>query len=667
MTASFTTRHQLALDLDFLTPSENPSHLGRLGPYEVVDVVGEGGMGIVLKAFDPSLSRVVAIKVLAPQMAASGAARRRFFREAKAAAAVVHDHVVAIHAVDTDPRTSLPYLVMPYIAGRSLQDRLDHDGPLRVEEVLRIGRQAALGLAAAHGQGLVHRDIKPSNILLENGLERVKITDFGLARAVDDASQSQSGLLAGTPQYMSPEQARGDAVDHRSDLFCLGSVLYAMCAGHSPFRARTTMGVLRRVCDEEPRPLSEINPEVPEDLETVINRLHAKEPAQRYATASEVADVLGAQLSQLQGPNGRAARRAPDPGIRSREKARSANVGKTTDGPERIARRAPARTLAATALLALLGLAAAGTAAWLSAPDDPPPAPARFTTGTASSSRNREGNGPQPAPATIIITTKEERPSIVGSGKPATRQWNLEGYSAVAISHAFRADVRRSDRFSVSVTADDNVLEHVLVELHGQNLSVRLQDGLTYRLKPDSLKADITLPHLEEMDVAGSARVEIQGFDSDRPFRSRASGASRLNGSIRAGDVDLAASGASTMALRGRARDGRLAASGASTMELDGLELKGEKLTAEAHGASSVRARGSARAAVLQVRGASRIVLPDMQLESADVVLDGASSATLRVTGLLNFDVGAASRLVYHGDPKIGKAKKTGASSVSHR
>src|SRR5205823_14433649 len=130
-------------ELDFLAPSDNPAYLGRLGPYEVIGVLGEGGMGVVLKAFDPALSRIVAIKVLAPPMAASGAARRRFSREAKAAAAVVHDHVIAIYAVDNDPKSGLPYLVMPYIAGRSLQERIDREGPLRPEEVLRIGRQTA--------------------------------------------------------------------------------------------------------------------------------------------------------------------------------------------------------------------------------------------------------------------------------------------------------------------------------------------------------------------------------------------------------------------------------------------------------------------------------------------------------------------------------------------
>ena len=139
--------------------------------------------------------------------------------------------------------------------------------------------QMADGLAAAHAQGLVHRDVKPANILLENGVERVKITDFGLARAIDDASLTHSGYVAGTPQYMAPEQARGEAVDHRADLFSLGSVLYAMCTGHSPFRADTTLAVLRRVCEDTPRPVSEVNPDIPDWLTEIIEKLHAKDRA----------------------------------------------------------------------------------------------------------------------------------------------------------------------------------------------------------------------------------------------------------------------------------------------------------------------------------------------------------------------------------------------------
>jgi serine/threonine-protein kinase len=188
------------------------------------------------------------------------------------------------------------------VAGCSLQDRLDRQGPLEVKEILRIGMQVASGLAAAHDQGLVHRDIKPANILLENGVERVKITDFGLARTIDDASLTASGLIAGTPQYMAPEQARGESVDHRSDLFSLGSVLYAMCTGHSPFRAETFMAVWRRLCIDTPRPIRQTNAEIPDWLAEIIERLHAKEPADRFQSAEEVAELLGRHLAHLQRP-----------------------------------------------------------------------------------------------------------------------------------------------------------------------------------------------------------------------------------------------------------------------------------------------------------------------------------------------------------------------------
>ncbi|HVX11479.1 MAG TPA: serine/threonine-protein kinase [Pirellulales bacterium] len=286
--------------LGFLLPTDDDRYLGRFGNYLVTEVIGSGGFGVVLKALDPALNRYVAVKVLSPQLANSGAARRRFAREAQAAAAVVHEHVVAIHSVAEND--GLPYLVMAYVAGYSLQDRLDRQGPLEVKEILRIGMQVASGLAAAHAQGLVHRDIKPANILLENGVERVKITDFGLARTIDDASLTASGLIAGTPQYMAPEQARGESVDHRSDLFSLGSVLYAMCTGHSPFRAETFMAVWRRLCIDTPRPIRETNAEIPDWLAEIIEKLHAKEPDDRFESAEGVAELLGRHLAHLQRP-----------------------------------------------------------------------------------------------------------------------------------------------------------------------------------------------------------------------------------------------------------------------------------------------------------------------------------------------------------------------------
>jgi serine/threonine protein kinase/WD40 repeat protein len=279
-----------SLELGFLEPPTKPGALGRIGHYEVLEVIGHGGFGIVLRALDETLQRVVAVKVLAPQMAATSPARKRFLREARSYAAIRHENVVQVHAVEEQP---LPYLVMEFVPGETLQEMLDRTGPLEVPEILRIGRQIAEGLAAAHDTGLIHRDVKPANVLIEAGPQhRVKLTDFGLARAADDASISQSGLVAGTPLYMAPEQARGESLDHRADLFSLGSVLYVMCTGRPPFRANTTLAILKRVCEDTPRPIREIIPEAPAWLCNLITRLHAKDPAERFQSAREVADLL---------------------------------------------------------------------------------------------------------------------------------------------------------------------------------------------------------------------------------------------------------------------------------------------------------------------------------------------------------------------------------------
>ncbi len=285
--------------LGFLEPPTWRDSLGRIGHYEVLEVLGRGGFGIVFRAFDETLQRVVAIKALTAQIAATSPARKRFVREARSSAKVRHENVVQVYAVEEQP---LPYLVMEFIPGETLQQRLDRTGPLETAEVVRIGRRIAEGLAAAHAQGLIHRDVKPANILIEAGPNQcVKITDFGLARAADDASLTQSGTIAGTPMYMSPEQAQDEKLDHRADLFSLGSVLYTMCSGRPPFRAKSTLAVLKRVVEDTPRPIPEIIPEVPLWLCEIITRLHAKKPDDRIATAREVADLLGRGLAEMQG------------------------------------------------------------------------------------------------------------------------------------------------------------------------------------------------------------------------------------------------------------------------------------------------------------------------------------------------------------------------------
>lgn len=285
----------------FLEPCDKPDRIGRLHDYEIIEVVGRGGMGTVLRAFDTKLSRIVAVKMMAPELAVNPMAVKRFLREATTAAAVVHDHVVTIHAVNDLHRP--PYLVMEYIEGQTLQQKVDREGALDVKHILRIGCQMAAGLAAAHKHGLIHRDVKPANILLENNIERVKITDFGLARAANDLEITQTGVIAGTPQYMSPEQAKGVMIDERSDLFSLGSVLYTLCTGRPAFRAETTMGVLQRVCHDVPRPIPEINPEIPPWLIAIVAKLQAKEPADRFQTANEVTELLGQHLLHEQNPS----------------------------------------------------------------------------------------------------------------------------------------------------------------------------------------------------------------------------------------------------------------------------------------------------------------------------------------------------------------------------
>jgi hypothetical protein len=332
----------------FLTPGGAPGSLGRLDHYEVLEVIGRGGMGVVFKARDTRLQRVVAIKVLAAPLAASGTARQRFFREARAAAAVRDEHVVSIHAVSDDSGPT-PYLVMEFIAGVTLEKRLKARGPLAVKEVLRIGMQAAEGLASAYRQGLIHRDVKPANILLENGVERVKLTDFGLARTADDASISQSGVIAGTPLYMSPEQARGETLDARSDLFSLGSVLYTLCTGRAAFAAGNTVAVLKRVCEETPRPIREVNPDMPEWLAAVVDRLLAKEPGERFQSAGELAELLGQRLAELQ-----QSRLAP---AAAPEKQAAVRPAAAPAKPASLAARKRKRLAVIAGLLGLVGIA----------------------------------------------------------------------------------------------------------------------------------------------------------------------------------------------------------------------------------------------------------------------------------------------------------------------
>ena len=281
--------------------ADEPFSSFQLAHYRVEGIVGYGGMATVYRGFDPQLHRAVAIKVLHPHLAKTGNSRQRFLREAQSAASITHPNVIPIFGVHQEEGKT--FLVMPLIANGSLQHRIDQDGPLCLEDTLRIGLQIAEALAAAHANGVIHRDVKPANILLEDGDKRVVLSDFGLARTLDDASITASGLIAGTPAYMSPEQARGEQVDHRTDLFSLGSVLYAMCTGHSPFQASSTLKLLREVSDAPFQSVHRYQEHLPIWLDALIARFTASDPSKRVANATLGAELLRTCLFHATNPN----------------------------------------------------------------------------------------------------------------------------------------------------------------------------------------------------------------------------------------------------------------------------------------------------------------------------------------------------------------------------
>ena len=289
-----------SVDLSILGPTDDPASMGRIGNYEIQGIIGRGGMGIVFRALDSALSRNVALKVLDPSLASIAAARKRFAMEARAMAAISHEHVVPVYTVDE--HRGLPYFAMEYVPGGTLESRIRKQGPLDCLAILRISRQIALALSAAHECGLVHRDIKPANILLDRGVERVRVADFGLARVNSDASHTRSGFIAGTPQYMAPEQVRGETCSPQSDLFSLGTVMYAMCTGHSPFRSESMYGSMQRIVHEAPRSIREQAPAIPEWLEGFILKLLSKNTLDRFPDAMTVATLLEAEAAHAENP-----------------------------------------------------------------------------------------------------------------------------------------------------------------------------------------------------------------------------------------------------------------------------------------------------------------------------------------------------------------------------
>ncbi|MCI0681146.1 MAG: protein kinase [Gemmataceae bacterium] len=347
----------------FLRPPEDDTELGRLGNYRVLRLLGYGGMGLVFHAEDLTLHRPVALKVVKPNADfATGEASARFLREARAMAAIKHDHIVTVYQVGEEDGNI--YVAMELLEGETLESWCERVGRPLPGDIVRVGLEIARGLDAIHRRGLIHRDIKPMNLWMEAPNGRIKILDFGLARAAHENRQlTEVGILIGTPAYLSPEQARGKPVDGRSDLFSLGCVLYRVCTGKLPFPAENTLDQLAALAADEPTPLVDLNPAVPRPLAQLVTDLLSKKPEQRPESAEEVAERLLRLQRSLREPRhihpDNAARDSagPDPTERIPVLAGDAALGRRT--PHFLARHWRSMLLAplllAAAVFAVIG------------------------------------------------------------------------------------------------------------------------------------------------------------------------------------------------------------------------------------------------------------------------------------------------------------------------
>jgi len=261
----------------------------RLGKYELQVEIGRGGMGSVYKAYDPTLDRFVAVKILAPHLSWETEFVERFMREARAAARLRHPNIVTIH--DVGQEGGWYYYAMEYLEGQTLAEIIAERGPMSVEEVKVILRPLAEALDYAHAQGLVHRDIKPSNVIV-GPAGRPTLTDFGIARAARETRLTSTGAIVGTPEYMSPEQVRGSDVGQRSDQYALGVVAYEMFAGQVPFQAESTAALLHKVVYEPPPPIRQVRPDLSLGVEEALRRALAKEPGERFGSCGEFVSAL---------------------------------------------------------------------------------------------------------------------------------------------------------------------------------------------------------------------------------------------------------------------------------------------------------------------------------------------------------------------------------------
>ena len=280
------------------------------GRYEILDKLGEGAMGVVYRARDQSLGRVVALKMLSAELSGEDELLQRFQREAEAVGRLSHPNIVTVYDVG-DAEGQL-YMAMELLEGEDLRSLIERRVPIPLADRVRLLQQICEGIAYAHSRGVVHRDIKPANILVTAD-GRVKLLDFGLARVATRSTITRQGVILGTPDYMAPEQAMGKTTDRRSDAFSAGAVFYELLAGSKPFRSKTLHGVLYQIISEEPDPLLTVNPDLPAQLASLVHGMLRKDPEKRYASLEELGRALTEIHHALRRSRSRSALPQPPP------------------------------------------------------------------------------------------------------------------------------------------------------------------------------------------------------------------------------------------------------------------------------------------------------------------------------------------------------------------
>jgi len=487
---------------DFLAPRRGPGEIGWLGPYRVVRVLGVGGMGVVFQAEDPALKRLVALKAMKPSIAADAAARQRFLLEAQAAAAVKNDHVVTIYQVGED--RGVPYLAMEFLEGEPLDNWLKRGRQPSLPQLLRMGREMALGLAAAHERGLIHRDIKPGNIWLEMPKGRIKILDFGLARAAgSDVHVTQSGAIVGTPAYMAPEQARGEKVDPRCDLFSLGCVLYRLATGTMPFKGGDTMSVLMSLAMDTPLSPLTANPQLPPAVGELIEKLLSKDPAGRPAKAKAVVQALQNierdTTMMLSSPPALPVQASPSPSADGERTVASDPLPRSPLPPKR--RRPMWVAVAAGLLLLLGGIVAATIIIRIKTPDGQITEIKAPEGSTVEVEHKAEPEKRAPAAAAPKLLPDKDKPFVLlRDGKPVREFRTFAG---------LRPELKNGDVIEIHANGP---LHLPRIALDGSSLTLRAAPG--YR------------PYFEGKDVTGggswikvsNASLTMEGCDFRCPL-----------------------------------------------------------------------------------------------------------------------------------------------------